>query len=77
MIIGDKADMEKSRSAKLLELKAEIGEIIMPGGHNNCSTHSAAENEKYFIKLKIFGENSLFGLRSRLGIKHRWPPPLY
>ncbi|TQD73832.1 hypothetical protein C1H46_040635 [Malus baccata] len=84
MIIGDKADMEKSCSAKLFELKAEI----MPGGHNNCSTHSAAENEKYFTKSKIFWKNSLFGLernqfenfdakRSRLGIKHRWPPPEY
>ena len=80
MIIGDK----KSRSAKLFELKAEI----MLGGHNNCSTHSAAENEKYFTKSKIFWKNSLLGLernqfenfdakRSRLGIKHRWPPPEY
>ena len=87
MIIGDEADMEKSRSAKLFELKAEIGEIIMPGGHNNCSTHSATDN-KFFAKLKIFGENPLFGREqnqfenfdinlSRLGIKHRWPPPLY
>ena len=84
MIIGDKADIERFHSAKLFELKAEI----MPGGHNNCSTHSAAENKKYFAKFKIFGENSLFGLErnrfedfdinlSRLGIKHRWPPPLY
>ncbi|TQD85140.1 hypothetical protein C1H46_029314 [Malus baccata] len=88
MVIGDKADMEKSHSAKLLELKAKIGEIIMPGGHNNCSTHSAADDKKYFAKSKIFGGNSLFGLernqfedfvitRSRLGIKHRWPPPDY
>ncbi|KAM1686085.1 hypothetical protein ACFX2K_034227 [Malus domestica] len=30
MIIGDKDDLEKSHSAKLFELKAEIGEIIMP-----------------------------------------------
>ena len=29
MIIGDKADMEKSRSAKMFELKVKI---IMPGG---------------------------------------------
>ena len=58
MVIGDKADMEKSHSVKLFKLKAEI----MPEGHNNCSTHSAAKNEKYFAKSKIFGENSLFGL---------------
>ncbi|KAM1618953.1 hypothetical protein FF1_017745 [Malus domestica] len=88
MVIGDKADIEISHSAKLFELKAEIGEIIMPGGHNNCSTHSAAESGKYFAKSKIFGENFLFGLRrnqlenfdikrSRLGVKHRWPPPEY
>ena len=32
MIIGDKADMEESRLAKLFELKAEINEVIMPGG---------------------------------------------
>ena len=81
MIIGDKVDIKKSHSAKLFELKAEIGEIIMPGEHNNCLTHSAVENEKYFSKLEIFGEKSLFGLkrnqiedfdikRSRLGIKH-------
>ena len=87
MIIGDTADMEKSRSAKLFELKAETGEIIMPGGHNNCSTHSAVESKK-FTKSEIFGENYLFGLErnqvenfnikiSRLGIKHRWPPPVY
>ena len=75
MIIGDKADMEKSRSAKLFELKAEIGEIIMPGGHNNCSTHLTVENKKYFVTLKIFGEIFSFGLKSRLGITHRWPPP--
>ncbi|KAM1677829.1 hypothetical protein ACFXTN_034614 [Malus domestica] len=50
MIIGDKADIEKSHSTKLFELKAEIGEIIMPWGRNNCSTHSAAENKKYFAK---------------------------
>ncbi|KAM2652364.1 hypothetical protein EV2_024131 [Malus domestica] len=84
MVIGDKADVEISHSAMLFKLKAEV----MPGGHNNCSTHSAAENEKYFTELKIFGENSLFGLernqfenfdikRSRLGVKHRWPPPDY
>ena len=84
MIIGDTADMEKSRSVKLFELKAEV----MLGGHNNCSTYSAAENEKYFSKTEIFGENSLFGLErnqvenfniniSRLGIKHRWPPPIW
>ena len=88
MIIGDKADIKKSHSAKLFELKAEIGDIIMPGGHNNCLTHSAVENEKYFSESEIFGENSLFGLErnqvenfkikiSRLGIKHRWPPPVY
>ena len=88
MIICDKADIKKSYSAKLFELKAEIGEIIMPRGHNNCSTHSAVENEKYFSKLEIFGENSLFGLErnqvenfnikiSWLGIKHRWPSPVY
>ncbi|KAM1755842.1 hypothetical protein COP2_008322 [Malus domestica] len=62
MIIGDEADMEKPRSAKLFELKAEIGEIIMPGGLNNCPTHSAADNEKYFAKSKVFGDDSLFGL---------------
>ncbi|KAM2255754.1 hypothetical protein ACFXTI_046187 [Malus domestica] len=45
IIIGDKADMEKFRSATLFELKAEIGEIIMSGGHNNCSTHSAADKK--------------------------------
>ena len=84
MIISDNTDIEKSHSAKLFELKAEIMRV----GHNNCSTHSAAENEKIFTKLQIFGENSLFGLernqfenfdiiRSRLGIKHRWPPPIY
>ena len=88
MIIGDKADIKKSHSTKLFELKAKIGEIIMPGGHNNCSTHSAIENEKYFSKSEIFGENSLFGLErnqvenfnikiSRLGIKHRWPPHVW
>ena len=88
MIIGDKAEIKKSHSAKLFELKAEIGEIIMHGGHNNCSTHSAVENEKYFSKSEIFGENSSFGLKrnqienfdiktTRLGIKHRWPPPDY
>ena len=32
MIIGDKDDIKKSHSAKLFELKAEIGEIIMLGG---------------------------------------------
>ena len=32
MIISDKADIKKSHSAKLFDLKAEIGEIIMPGG---------------------------------------------
>ncbi|KAM1135480.1 hypothetical protein ACFX2I_044503 [Malus domestica] len=84
MIIGDKADKDKSHSAKFFELKAEI----MPGRHNNCSTHSAAEKEKYFAESEIFGENYLFGLkqnqfkdfvitRSRLEIKHRWPPPDY
>ena len=76
--------IDMSHLAKLFELKAEI----MHGGHNNCSTHSAAENEKNFAKLQIFGENPLFGLernqfenfdvkRSRLGIKHCWPLPLY
>ncbi|KAM1514265.1 hypothetical protein ACFX1Z_025599 [Malus domestica] len=84
MIIGDKADMGKSHSAKLFELKAEI----MFGGHNNCSTHAAAENEKYFTKSEIFGDDFLFGFgkcqsenfdvkRSQLGIKYRWPPPDY
>ncbi|KAM1154127.1 hypothetical protein ACFX19_037152 [Malus domestica] len=84
MIIGDKVDMEKSYSAKLFELNAEI----MPGGHNTCSTHSAAENAKYFTKSEILGDDLLFGFgkcqsenfdvkRSRLGIKHRWPPPDY
>ena len=83
MIIGDKADIEKFHSAKLFGLEVEINNVIMPEGHNNCLTYSAAENEKYFAKSKIFGENSLFGLernqfenfdikRSRLGIKHRW-----
>ena len=48
IIIGDKGDMEKSHSATLFELKADINGVIMPGGHNNCSTHSAAKNEKYF-----------------------------
>ena len=52
MIIGDKSDIRKSHSAKLFKLKAEIGEIIMHGGHNNCSTHSAVENEKYFTNQK-------------------------
>lgn len=58
----------------------------MPGGLNNCPTHLATDNEKYFAKLKLFGENSLFDLerdqfensgikRSRLGIKRRWPLP--
>ncbi|KAM2151439.1 hypothetical protein ACFX1R_045882 [Malus domestica] len=84
MIIGDKVDMEKSYSAKLFELNAEI----MPGGHNTCSTHSAAENAKYFTKSEILGDDLLFGFgkcqsenfdvkRSWLGIKHRWPPPDY
>ena len=88
MIIGDKADIKKSHSAKLFEFKAEIGEIIMPRGHNNCSTHSAVENEKYFTKSKIFEENSLFGLErnqvenfnikiSQLGIKHGCHPPVW
>ena len=88
MIISDKADIEKSQSAKLFKLKAEIGEIIMPGGHSNCSIHSAANDKKYFAKSKVFGGDSLFGLeqnqfqnfvitRSWFGIKHRWPPPLY
>ncbi|KAM1064680.1 hypothetical protein ACFX15_028134 [Malus domestica] len=88
MIIGDKADMGKSRSAKLFKLKAEIDEIIMPGGHTNCSTHSVADVKKTFVKPSIFGDDCLFGSmqnligcvdiqRSRLGIKHRWPPPLY
>ena len=87
MVIGDKVDIKKSHSAKLFEFKAEIGEIIIPGGHNNCSTHSVVENEKYFSKTEIFGENSLFGVErnqvenfnikiSRLGIKHCWPPPV-
>ena len=79
MIIGDTANMEKSNLAKLFELKAEINEVIMHGGHNNCSTHSTAD-EKYFTRSKIFGGHFLFDLvqnlisnisieRSRQGIK--------
>ena len=62
MVIGDKADMEKSCSVKLFELKAEIGEINMSGGHKYYSAHLAAENKKYFAMSNVFGENSLFGL---------------
>ncbi|TQD94885.1 hypothetical protein C1H46_019487 [Malus baccata] len=87
MIIGDKADIEKSQSTKLFKLKAEIGEIIMPGGHNNCPTQSATDKTS-FIKPNVFGDVILFDFeksqtenfdikRSQLGIKHRWPPPLY
>ena len=68
MIIGDKADMEKSHSAKLFKLKAEIGEIIMLGGLNNCSMRSVAKCEKYLAKSNIFGDHFFI----RLSANSNW-----
>ena len=57
MIIGNKADIKKSHSPKLFELKAEIGEIIMPGGiiivqHNRRSKmKKISPSQKYLEKI--------------------------
>lgn len=61
MVIRDKANMEQYHLVELFELKANIGEVTMLGGHNNLE-YFASENKKYLAKWRIFGVDPLLGL---------------
>lgn len=80
MIVGDKTDLEKSKSAKF-EMKAEVGHLNTLGELQRSAYLVVEDQEDIGYSnsmlqcLHLLESKATNKRNSKFAVKHRWPPP--